>query len=882
MDHGSRRSSRVDRPSIVPPGPRGAEPNTGEPRRFGRHSVEPLSTASSHTVASAYNPDIPPGREGRAATAQTRLSERRTSQRNPAEQFKPEATVRVDLGGGLDNACQRELENVAADSGRNENEQQDANETIKNTSKFIDMIKKGLGKLNKYKGKIAGIAVIVTIGVVGIFIPGVGPVISTVCVVTIVGICTALMFSDGTAVVQPDKKKSSSKTDPKDSDSVSETDDHDSDDDDEDDDDIRSHSGSYSEAGTNPDDNQSGNKKRPLGSRKGEPSALPKGKPKPPGAQAAANAKDEVTAKGNKLKPVEDKPATRTEDEFLKAILDAKGKLKSPRLKPDARTEDELEFLTIKGKLKPPGSQPEDRNQDEPDSLTAKRTLQPPESQSDARTEDEFLKAILDAKGKLKSPGPKPDAHTEDELEFLTVKRKLKSPGSQPEDHDKDEPDSLMAKSKLQPPESQSDARTEDEFLKAILDAKGKLKSPGPKPDAHTEDELEFLTVKRKLKSPGSQPEDHDKDEPDSLTAKSKLQPPESQSDARTEGEFLKAILDAKGKLKSPGSKPDAHTEDELEFLTVKRKLKSPGSQSEDHDKDEPDSLTAKSKLQPPESQSDARTEDEFLKAILDAKGKLKSPGSKPDAHTEDELEFLTVTRKLKSPGSQSEDHNEDEPEFLTVKGKNKSQGAVPDEGKHEHLAFGKAQPSYSVKLSDDDAQEKQLDLVDPSEDEQDLQQDSGYESGHDLLDIKQDADVLGESRSRGTDDSDYGSNYGDESDQDEKLQMHENLAQLHLGESGQENTHNQKLIERSDSGKEEGNPKLTPFQMHIFKHGMDAAGFSDALKNENAKDGTFLGQQEICKIARKELMARNDELIETDVDNWEKVWNALNNPKLR
>ena len=64
-----------------------------------------------------------------------------------------------------------------------------------------------MGFLKKHIKKIAGVTVIITIAVVGFFIPGVGPVITTVCIVTLVGIATVLIFDDDTALVQPDKEE---------------------------------------------------------------------------------------------------------------------------------------------------------------------------------------------------------------------------------------------------------------------------------------------------------------------------------------------------------------------------------------------------------------------------------------------------------------------------------------------------------------------------------------------------------------------------------------------------------------------------------------------------------------------------------------------------
>ena len=859
MDDGFSRSRRVDRPSLVPPRPTGAEPNTREPRRFGRHSVEPLSTASSHTVASAYNPDIPRGGTGASATPQTRLLERRTSQETPDGQFRPEATVRFDLGGGLDNECRQELKNVAANSGRNENQLKDANEAIDKGFSFIGFIKEHIGK-------IAGVTIIATIGVfAGIFLPGVGQVIFTVCVVTIVGICTALIFSDGSVLIGPDKS-SSSPTDSKAPDTASEPGD-----DGNDDDDTRSHSLSYSEAGTNPRPTESAPPRRSFGSQKGSTPTfkdnapfkegrvnLKKPEPEPePEPEDVAGAEDELEFQriGKNLKKFEPEDVAGAEDELefqrigknLKKfepedVAGAEDELEFQRIgknlkkfEPEdvAGAEDELEFQRIGKNLKK--FEPEDvaGAEDELEFQRIGKNLKKFEPEDVAGAELEFQRI-----GKnLKKFEPEDVAGAEDELEFQRIGKNLKK--FEPEDvagaEDELEFQRIGKNLKKFEPEDVAGAEDELEFQRI-----GKnLKKFEPEDVAGAEDELEFQRIGKNLKK--FEPEDvagaEDELEFQRIGKNLKKFEPEDVAGAEDELEFQRI-----GKnLKKFEPEDVAGAEDELEFQRIGKNLK----------KFEPEDVAG------------AEDELEFQRI-----GKnLKKFEPEDVAGVEDELEFQRIGKALKKPESVATAEPEEELEFQRID----NELNIPDAS-----SFGDERPFYSTEFSIDDQLNQLHELLGLAEGEQAVQHDSGYVSDGSIKDRKQETDILVESHSQRMDDSDYGSNYGDENEQNKEWQEHSaHLTQYHLGQSTQEEGHNKKVITRAENGEERKGAILTPFQMHIFKHGMESENFLDSLVGP-FKDGSFLGQRKICEIARKELLARNESLIEADVDNWKKVWDAL------
>ena len=164
-------------------------------KKFSGICWSPLS--SSQLAASRSNPDIAEGSVVDGAS----LSDRAPSDASELSSYRKLGSVEFELTGKLDEGLQKDLlEDAVGQSDLNADQQQAARENINQGFSFI-------GFLKKHAAKIAGVAVIITIGIVGFFVPGVGPVITTVCIVTLVGIATVLIFDDNTALIQPDKKK---------------------------------------------------------------------------------------------------------------------------------------------------------------------------------------------------------------------------------------------------------------------------------------------------------------------------------------------------------------------------------------------------------------------------------------------------------------------------------------------------------------------------------------------------------------------------------------------------------------------------------------------------------------------------------------------------
>ncbi|GAA4648422.1 hypothetical protein GCM10023116_06910 [Kistimonas scapharcae] len=192
-----------------------------------------------------------------------------------------------------------------------------------------------------------------------------------------------------------------------------------------------------------------------------------------------------------------------------------------------------------------------------------------------------------------------------------------------------------------------------------------------------------------------------------------------------------------------------------------------------------------------------------------------------------------------------------------------------PDSG--DELQFHQASQSI------DDEIQALGDLLAGMEDEMEPQQDTGYVSDLD------DSSLNPDGHRQEEDYSDYGSEYGDDAGADFNLRMQiHKAAQSQSGALEQDGFQHGSLAKPLQSDVVSPKSVLTELQEKIFKHGMNSPGFAASLKQIH-KDGTFLGQREICQFARKEILKRNKEMgmVETDLDDWSKVWDALNNKSL-
>ena len=220
------------------------------------------------------------------------------------------------------------------------------------------------------------------------------------------------------------------------------------------------------------------------------------------------------------------------------------------------------------------------------------------------------------------------------------------------------------------------------------------------------------------------------------------------------------------------------------------------------------------------------------------------------------------------------EDDEQGAPQPLSLEGAGRPQHRPdrPDgQGRDEELKPGSGEELQFHQASQpvDDELQVLSDLLAEVESQQDL----GYVSDLDELTLNAEEHWQEEEY------SDHGSKYGDDGRLDLNLQIHK-AAQSKTDELRPDGFQHRSLVTPSKSDLDQKKEVLTEFQEVIFKHGMNSPTFAASLK-EKDKDGTFLGQREICQIARKEILKRNKGMVETDIDNWSKVWKALNDKSL-